>query len=202
MKKILLTGFEPFQGEAINPSRQLALMYEREGKVATQILPVSYHRAWETLLPRLQQENFDFILMLGQAGGRRSISLERTAINMQDTEKPDEDQDLRLQKKISLEGPDAFLSPLPLRDWARELQSHKWPVEVSFSAGAFVCNSLYYQAFEYCKSMGLSTHVLFVHVPYVQEQMLGQPEGTPFVPLTTMKSTIDELLKLIEKMDS
>lgn len=197
-KRILITGFEPFQSEQINPSRILALQYQHENQYSTLVLPVSYSRAWSELQNHLKDHDYDFVLLLGQAGGRKNISLERTALNLQDSEIPDEDQDLRIQKRISIEGPDAFLSPLPLREWARRLQSQNLPVEISLSAGAYVCNSLYFQAFEHFKNLGKSTQVLFVHVPFIPEQMSGKRDGTPFLPLEVIKKSLDEILKLIE----
>jgi len=198
MKKILLTGFEPFQQEPINPSKELVQAFSRTNQVDTLVLPVSYKRAVDELRAQIASENYDFVLMLGQAGGRKWMDLERVAINWQDSEKPDEDGDLRVQHKISLEGPDAFLNPLPLRDWAQLLQQKKLPVEISFSAGAFVCNTIYYQVFEMIKASKKDTKALFIHLPYIQEQMPGKAEETPFLPISVMKNVIEEILGLIQ----
>jgi len=195
MKKVLLTGFEPFLKESINPSQQLAL--EFQSKCDTLVLPVSYQRSWEVLRSHLQKNSYDFVLMLGQAGERKAIGLERVAINLQDTETADEDGEQRLQTRISESGPDAFMNSLPLRPWSQALQRMQLPVEISFSAGAFVCNSIYYQAFELKKAMGLKTEILFVHVPYLPEQVAEKKEGTPSVPLVMMKQTVLALLELI-----
>lgn len=196
MKKILITGFEPFGKESINPSGELALSFQNE--YDTLVLPVSYKRAFEEIKPRLEVGGYDFILMLGQAGGRKWIDLERVAINLEDALNSDEDGDLRVQTKISLEGPDAFLNPLPLRDIAQALQSKKAPVQISFSAGAFVCNSLYYQVFEWIKKNDRKSHALFVHVPYIEEQVQGKPIGTPFLTLENLGFAIGELLQLMK----
>lgn len=195
MKKILLTGFEPFLKEQINPSREIVLAFDK--KCDTLVLPVSYDRAWEILRQKLACTQYDFILMLGQAGERKAIGLERVAINLQDTETADEDGVRRIQQKIFETGPDAFLNPLPLRPWSQALQKMQLPVEISFSAGAFVCNSTYYQTFQFLKEQGIATPVLFVHVPYLPEQVVGKSEGTPSVSLETMKQTVSALIELI-----
>lgn len=199
MKKILITGFEPFQKENINPSEKLVELYRGRAHTETLILPVSYRRSWEVLRSHLenQKHDFNFVLMLGQAGGRSAIGLEKAALNLQDAEVADEDGEIRLQQRISPMGPDAFLSPLLLRDWVHALHRKNLPVEVSLSAGAFVCNSLYYQVLEHFKSRQQALQALFVHVPFLKEQVLGKTEGKPFLKLEMMKETIDELLLLI-----
>jgi pyroglutamyl-peptidase len=196
MKKILITGFEPFGNEPINPSREVALSFQDHYDVL--ILPVSYQRAIQTMKSQMQAGEYDFVLMMGQAGGRQWIDLERVAINLEDSENPDEDGDLRIQSQILLEGPDAFLNPLPLRDFVQTLQRKKAPVQISFSAGAFVCNSLYYQVFQWIKSNGRNTHALFVHLPYLPEQVIGKNGNPPSLTMETMRSTILELIQLVQ----
>jgi pyroglutamyl-peptidase len=181
----------------VNPSREVTLAFQKE--CATLILPVSYGRSWKMLQARLEEQDYDFILMLGQASGRKWINLERVAINLQDVETPDEDGDQRLQKKIAENGADAFLSPLPLRAWAQMLQKMELPVEISFSAGAFVCNSIYYHMFQYLKTERpeLHTNILFMHLPYLPEQVMGKAEATPSLSLEVMKKTTQALLRLL-----
>ncbi len=196
MKRILLTGFEPFRKESINPSGEIVRSFENQ--CDTLVLPVSYLRSWEILQKQLVSTPYDFVLMLGQAGDRKGICLERMAINLQDTETADEDGDVRVQRKIAENGPDAFMNPLPLRAWSQALQKMQLPVEISFSAGAFVCNSVYYQAFQLMKEKGRQTPVLFVHVPYMPEQTVGKPEGTPSLSLEIMKRAISELIGILK----
>jgi pyroglutamyl-peptidase len=195
MKKILLTGFKPFHKQAINPSGELLKLFQN--RCDTLLLPVSYNRSWQVLRPHLTATEYDFVLMLGQAGERKAICLERMAINLHDTETADEDGDQRNQMKISENGPDAFMNPLPLRAWSQALQNLKLPVEISFSAGAFICNSIYYQTFELMKGQGRETPILFVHVPFLPEQVLEKPEGTLSMPLETMAAAITGILEII-----
>ncbi len=194
MKKILLTGFEPFRKETVNPSEELLKLFS--SRCDTLLLPVSYRRSWEVLRPVLTATEYDFVLMLGQAGERKAVCLERMAINLHDTETADEDGDQRVQMKISETGPDAFMNPLPLRPWTQALQKLKLPVEISFSAGAFICNSIYYQTFELMKGLGRSTPLLFVHVPYLPEQVVGKPEGTQAMSLDVMASAVSGILEI------
>ena len=199
MKQILLTGFEPFQKESLNSSQELVQAFAGRKNLGTLILPVAYQKTGSVIRAEMAETDYDFILMFGQAGGRKCIELERVAINLEDSDKADEEGELRTQHKISARGPDAFLNPLPLRDWTQYLQKKNHPVEISFSAGAFVCNSLYYQVFEMLKTNRSQVQALFVHLPYLPEQLPGKSEGTPSLPLTAMKAAVEDLLLLINE---
>lgn len=226
--KILMTGFEPFCGERINPSQELLKFFSGDPRVKTLLLPVSYQRSVEALEAELQptlRRNdpglaYDFVLLCGQAGGRKHICLERVAINCIDADKADEDGKLFLEKEISVDGPPAYLSKLPLRQWTTELRAKGFNVEISNSAGAFVCNHIYYRAQQLLRASGRGgdgssnsggcngietrrgtlsrTEVLFVHVPYLTEQLMGKPAETFGMSLEAMKQTIDALLSTIE----
>lgn len=196
MAVILVTGFEPFLNEKINPSQEIVRSLVDHPDVDTLILPVSYQRSWQGLRTCLDKKTYEFILMLGQAGGRSQISLEKVALNLQDSASADEDGVLRLDQTISADGPEAIINPLQLREWASLLQSKHQPVSVSHSAGAFVCNSLYYQLSE--SLLGSKcTSVLFVHVPYLPEQVREKEKFTPSLPLEVMKASVQNLIELV-----
>lgn len=197
MRRILITGFEPFAAESMNPSRELALSFQNDFEV--RILPVSYERAIHVLNPDLAAGRFDLVLMLGQAGGRRFVELERVALNLEDNASPDEDGDLRLDRAISSSGPEAFLSRLPLRQFATNLQARQLPVQVSLSAGAFVCNSLYYKVLSRIQQSSLRIEALFVHLPFTPEQVQGKPAGTPSLEISEMKKCVESLILEIQK---
>lgn len=200
--KILMTGFEPFLGERINPSEELLKIYSGCEKIDTLLLPVSYEKSFRLLRQKIENKAFDFILMMGQAGGRKHVCLERVAVNYIDTDKADEDGKLILETVIRQDGPSAFLSNLPLRQWLTSLRAKGFNVEISNSAGAFVCNHLYYQAFEHFLTSAPSSSgvppLLFLHVPYMTEQLMGKPAETFGMSLQCMKQTVSAVLLEIE----
>jgi pyroglutamyl-peptidase len=185
---ILLTGFEPFQGESINPSKEIVHRLQSRGDVdvETLVLPVSFEKAFDRVQEKLLAQSYDFVLMLGQASGRSHIGLERIAINLIDTEVADEEGQWWLNRKIVEEAPEAFICDLPLRTWVAELKTLGHEVEISNSAGLFVCNSLYYQVSR------LGGPCLFVHVPYADEQ--GK---RPSQSLIRMTDCLSDLIVLI-----
>ncbi|MCX7978665.1 MAG: pyroglutamyl-peptidase I [Bdellovibrionaceae bacterium] len=187
MTKILLTGFEPFHGHPKNPSQMLVEALQKEG-FSSVVLPVSWSRLPSALDLALKEAGpVDFVLMLGLAAGRSGISLERVALNWQESP-ADEDGEIRDGLFIEPAAPQAIISGLPLRKWAQELTASGVPTEVSFSAGAFLCNFLYWTVLR----RGLSG--LFVHVPQLPEQARA---GEPAMAFERQLSGIRRLLRLI-----
>lgn len=192
MKSILVTGFEPFLGEKINPSEKL--LAQLSPQFDKLLLHVSFSRGFDQLQSQLQKKHYDFVLLLGQAGGRAKIGMERIAINRIDTEHPDEAGNVFSNTMILKGGPEACISPLPLRDWQRQAESQQLPIEISNSAGLFVCNYVYYQTLQILKR---PESALFVHFPFLPEQVLGKPAGTASMDFSTMKRGLDFVLERI-----
>lgn len=192
---ILVTGFRPFLGESVNPS-SLLLDWIAESyfsKVDTLLLPVSFEKAPRELMSLLESKSYDSILLLGQAGGRSRVSLERVALNWVETEHPDEEALLPAMGAIDDSGPSALFSTLPLAEWKTHLTKKNLPVEISLSAGGYVCNYLYYQTLRWLAQKGKKSGVCFIHVPYTPEQVLSKP-GVPSMDISVMKQVLSEIL--------
>lgn len=184
---ILLTGFEPFGGENINPSKELLGFYFSDPRIQTLCLPVSYRRSFDLVMNKLRSQSFQHILMLGQAGGRKTVCLERIKLNLRDAEMPDSDGYQYTGQKIDPSGSDLIWSSYDLDRWVSQAKVLGLPLSVSNSAGAYVCNSLSYQ-------VGQATTVpsLFVHVPYLPLQT--QNKNEPSMELIQMKSCLDFII--------
>lgn len=194
--KFLVTAFGPFQGETLNPSMEVAQAISAESGVDVLILPVAFVRVFELVKLKIEENTYDFIISLGQAGGRRLVGMERIAINLIDTDIPDEEGALCEERKIQDLGPAAYISPLPLRAWQKKISTLKnLPVEVSNSAGLFVCNYLYYQLQHYLQMHSAMARCLFVHLPYMTQQTLGKPSGTPSLEISVMRDCVAEIMK-------
>lgn len=178
MKKILLTGFEPFDGRPSNPSQMLAEFLSQEFQTSHLILPVSYGRSIQVLKSHLEQHTYDFILMFGLASDRDKVYLERVGLNLMDSRIPDADGDHPQGEKIDSQGEGAFFSGLPLKKWIENSE-----MAISNSAGAYVCNFIYYQMLQ--GSYGEKS--LFVHVPWIEHS--EQEEQ--------IKKDLRQLIKLI-----
>lgn len=173
MKKVILTGFEPFGGSEVNSSWETAVRVgQRPPKGAcmeTLLLPVSFVRAGKKIREALREKRPGVLVMLGQRGKGESIDIERIAINMMDASNPDNDGYHPQEQTIVDGGEAAYFSNLPVKTLRDALLHRGIPARVSNSAGLYVCNSTYYNALNEIYEQGLPTKALFIHLPIISE---------------------------------
>lgn len=197
--KILVTGFKPFGGEAVNPSELLLAGIDNafpgiDPIVHTLTLPVSYQNSFLDLKNQwVHQGPYDAVLMLGQAGGRKQVCLERVALNWTEASPPDEDGMAPETGKILPHAGSACIVDFFPTAWKTELAA-LGPAAISHSAGTFVCNALYFKAQQ---ELPKETDILFTHVPYLPEQLTGKAPGTPALAFDIQLKMILKLLDLL-----
>ena len=171
MKKLLITGFEPFGGEEINPSWETVsrLPDEIGGYTLTKLrVPVVFGEAAQVVLAAAEKLAPDAILCVGQAGGRAAITPELVAINLRYAKIHDNKGQQPKDEHVTKEGPCAYFSTLPVRRMAEAITTAGVAAQVSYSAGAYVCNDLLYTLLH--RYHNTQTKVGFVHIPYSTEQ--------------------------------
>lgn len=176
--RALVTGFEPFGGESVNPTAAtLDLLPERVGglRIARRILPVSFERASAALAAAIEDSAPDVVLATGEAGGRAALSLERVAINLADARIPDNDGDQPIDCPVVPDGPAAYFATIPLRPALAALVAAGLPAALSDSAGTFVCNHLFYRLMHLAAARRPLLRAGFLHVPYLPEQAARHP---------------------------
>ena len=193
MSKVLLTGFEPFGNASLNPSGEIVKQISGEN-IVTAILPVAYAQSAERLLALIAEHNPDVVICLGQAEGRKEITPERVAINLDDARLPDNEGVLRNDVRILEDGPDAYFSTLPVKEIVEAIKAAGVPAVVSLSAGAFLCNHVFYVAQN--KFAGTKIRSGFVHVPLMDEQA-GEFPGLPTMPLDQMVKAVRTMLEVL-----
>ena len=193
MTKVLLTGFEPFGTATSNPSAEIVKQISGDN-IVTAILPVAYTQSAERLLSLIAQHNPDVVICLGQAEGRTSITPEKVAINLDDARLADNEGVLRNDVKILADGPDAYFSTLPLNTMVDAIKAQGIAAAVSLSAGAFLCNHVFYIAQN--KFAGTKVRSGFVHVPLMDSQAPEFP-GLPTMPLDQMVTAIRAILEVL-----
>lgn len=197
---VLLTGFDPFGGESINPSWLAVERLHDEVIAGHRIvgvqLPTSFARAPRILRAAIRKHAPALILCIGQAGGRAQISLERIAINIDDARIADNDGAQPVDTPIARSGPTACFTTLPIKSMLAALQVANIPIEVSQTAGTFVCNHVFYALMRTLAAKPAHSRPRggFVHIPYLPEQTKDRPD-TPDIPLETV---IDALRIMIE----
>ena len=171
MKKLLITGFEPFGGEDVNPSMEavMRLPSQINGYSLTRIiLPVVFGKAAETVISAADELHPDVILCIGQAGGRAAITPELVGINLRNASIPDHEHNKPSDEPVIAGGETAYFSTLPVRRIAQAIKDSGIPSNVSYSAGAYVCNDLLYALLAHFN--GTDTRVGFINVPYSADQ--------------------------------
>jgi pyroglutamyl-peptidase len=191
--KILLTGFEPFGKATLNPSGEIIKQISGDN-IVTAILPVVYAQSAEKLLALIEEHNPDVVISLGQAEGRTHISPERIAINLDDARLADNDGVVRNDVPIVFGGPVAYESTLPVKDIVKAINEAGVPATVSLSAGAFLCNHVFYVAQDHFK--GTKVRSGFVHVPLMDEQA-GEFPGLATMPLDQMVKAVRTMLEVL-----
>lgn len=178
MKKLLITGFDPFGGEAINPSWEaVKLLPETIGdyELCKLEIPTVFALAAQRVLEKAEELHPDVILCIGQAGGRNAVTPERIAINVRSARIADNAGNQPTEEAILADGPDGIFSTVPVARMAQAIQDAQLPGAVSNTAGTFVCNDTLYSLLHHYA--GTSVRVGFIHVPYLPQQ------GTPSMPL-------------------
>jgi len=193
MTKVLLTGFEPFGKATLNPSGEIVKQISGDN-IVTAILPVAYAQSAERLLALIAEHKPDVVICLGQAEGRTHISPERIAINLDDARLADNEGVIRNDVPIVAGGPVAYESTLPIKEIVKAINDAGVPAAVSLSAGAFLCNHVFYVAQDYFK--GTRVRSGFVHVPLMDEQA-GEFPGLPTMPLDQMVKAVRTMLEAL-----
>jgi pyroglutamyl-peptidase len=195
---ILLTAFEPFGGERLNPSWEVAQRLDgREiggSKVKTALLPVNCARATKAIMVAIADLRPTAVLGLGQAAGRVGLSLEKVALNLADERPVPEIESGLSGKPIIVGGPDAYFTRLPLKPMIEALRAREVPAATSLSAGIYVCNTVMYVALHTLRRRP-QVPVGFIHLPYVNGQATRRAVAS--MSLDLMVIGIETVLKII-----
>lgn len=185
--RILLTAFDPFGGEAVNPAQLAVREVQFDGHTLQKLtIPTEYARCETVLSAALDEFSPDILLMIGQAGGRAAVTPERVAINVDDSSAADNAGEVRQNQPISPDGPAAYFATLPLHRIVDAIKAAGIPAAISNSAGTFVCNHLMYTALSRVKPPAIAG---FVHVPFLPEQ--AGKRGAPSMALGDMVRALE-----------
>ena len=196
--KALVTGFDPFGGDEVNPSSlAVGKLKKHLGKIVvhTAELPTSYARSAEVLRAAIAKAKPDIVLCVGQAGGRTELCLERVAINVQDARIRDNDGKQPIDKPVVADGPAAHFTTLPIKACVAEMRKAGLPAAVSNTAGTFVCNHIFYALMDIAASHPLPMRGGFLHIPYVPEQA-ARLGGAPSMSVSDIVRGIEIILEV------
>ncbi len=185
---VLVTGFEPFGGEKINPSWEICKRLDKEiagMRVETCRVPCEFRRSIEVVADAIERLHPHFVICLGQAGGRHRLGVERVAINIDDARAPDNVGAQPVDELVAANGPPAYFASVPTKAMAAAMREAGAPTEVSNTAGTYVCNHLMYGVLHYLAASGHRARAGFIHVPWSEEQVHDKRDA-PSMALSTM----------------
>jgi len=190
---VLVTGFEPFGGEAANPSWEICKLLPAtigRARIETLQVPCRFLTSIETVAEAIERLRPSLVVCIGQAGGRDRLSIERVGINIDDARAADNGGERPVDEAIAPNGPPAYFATLPIKAMARAVREAGVPAEVSNTAGTFVCNHLLYGVLHFIAASGHATRAGFIHVPYADAQVLDKP-GQPSMSVAAMARGIE-----------
>lgn len=176
--KILVTGFDPFGGEKVNPALEAVKSLPsviHGAEIRWVEIPTVFYQSAEVLEAEIVRYQPDVVLCIGQAGGRASLTPERVAINQDDARIPDNQGNQPIDTPIRLDGEAAYFSTLPIKAMVQAIKEVGLPATVSNTAGTFVCNHLMYQALYLADKKFPHMRAGFMHIPYMIEQVINKP---------------------------
>lgn len=198
MKIVLLTGFEAFGGEKINPSGEIAQALDgrvlQQRRITGAVLPCVFGAAKVELRRLVRALRPELVICLGQAGGRAQVTPERVAINIDDAAIPDNAGARPVDRRIEARGPAAYWSTLPIKAIVAALRRRKIPAAVSQTAGTFVCNHVFYELMHLLRSRR-GVRGGFIHVPFLPGQTTDQPSLTLAVMTQAVEVAIETALR-------
>ena len=192
MKRILVTGFDPFGGQPVNPAREAVLRLPDTvgGYEITKLeIPTVFGLAAETVLQAAEELRPHAVLCVGQAGGRGAVTPEVVAINLREASIPDNAGNIPVNTPVMENAPAAYFATLPVRDMVRAVRERGIPCALSYTAGTFVCNDLLYTLLHRYRDTDVK--VGFVHIPFLPEQA---GKGVPSMELNTVVEALTAMI--------
>ncbi len=199
--KVLLTGYEPFGGEKLNPSWEAVKLLNGKtigrAVVVAEEMPVVWNDIDSAFEAAINKHQPDVVLCVGQAGGRNAIGIERVAVNRANGK--DNNGDERKEAVINSDGPDAYLSTLPIVKMNEAVCAAGVPCYISNSAGLYLCNYIFYAARHYYASRNMEIPTGFVHIPYIPEQVAIKDRPAKFssMDLRLVVTALTEMIKTL-----
>ncbi|MDJ0474964.1 pyroglutamyl-peptidase I [Pantoea eucalypti] len=199
MKTVLMTAFEPFGGETINPSWEAVRALEGKkiggATIVIRQLPVVFSEVLNVLNQALEEVKPDAVVSVGQSGGRSDITVERIGINVDDARIPDNAGQQPVDEPIVAGGPAAYFSRLPIKAIVAAVRDAGIPASVSQTAGTFTCNRVMYGLLHWLEQQGSPARGGFIHIPYLPEQAAQHP-GAPSMAVATIIQALEIAVKV------
>ena len=199
--KVLVTGFDPFGGEPINPAIESVKRLPDNiagAEIIKLEIPTVRKKSLEKIEKAINEHNPDVILSIGQAGGRFDISIERIGINLDDFRIPDNEGNQIIDEPIFPDGENSYFVKLPVKAMVQNVQKNNIPASVSYTAGTFVCNHVLYGVLYLIEKKYKGKKSGFIHIPFLPQQVVDK-RNTPSMELNTIVKGLTAAIEAIVK---
>ena len=198
--KILVTGFDPFGGEPINPAYEAVKLLPKNIKgaeIITTEIPTIFSKGAEEVEKAIIEHSPDAVVCIGQAGGRSCISIEKVAINLREASISDNSGNKIVDEKIKDDGENAYFSTLPVKSMVQNVRKNGIPSNISYTAGTYVCNDVMYTLLYMINKKYHNIKGGFIHVPYATQQVVDKPNNLASMPIETIAKGLEYALEAI-----
>ena len=199
--KILVTGFDPFGGEPINPAIESVKRLPDNiagAEIIKLEIPTVRKKSLEKIEKAINEHNPDVILSIGQAGGRFDISIERVGINLDDFRIPDNEGNQIIDEPVFPDGENSYFVKLPVKSMVQNVQKNNIPASVSYTAGTFVCNHVLYGVMYLIEKKYKGKKSGFIHIPFLPQQVVDK-RNMPSMELNTIVKGLTAAIEAIVK---
>lgn len=195
--KVLITGFDPFGGETINPAWEAVKAIKDEiagAQIFKMQIPTVVNKSIEKIHEKMAEIHPDIVISVGQAGGRFGVTPERVAINITDARIPDNEGNQPIDIPIFEDGDAAYFSNLPVKAMVQAIKDAGYPSVLSNTAGTYICNHVMYGILYYIKKEFPGARGGFIHVPYAASQVVDKP-GTPSMAIADIAASLEAAIQ-------
>ena len=195
--KVLVTGFDPFGGESINPAWEAVKVIKDEiagAEIVTMQIPTVVGKSIEKIHNKMVEINPDIVIAVGQAGGRFGVTPERVAINVTDARIPDNEGNQPIDEPIFADGDTAYFSNLPVKAMVQAIKDAGYPASLSNTAGTYICNHVMYGILYYIQKEFPHVRGGFIHVPFAASQVIEKP-NTPSMAIADITAALEAAIQ-------
>ncbi len=198
--KVLITGFDPFGGETVNPAYEAVKLLPDTiagAQIIKMEIPTVFARSGPAVEEGIQKYQPDVVINVGQAGGRSCVTIEKVAINLAEARIPDNDGDSPMDQPLQEDGDTAYFATIPVKAIVENVRSHGLPCHISYTAGTYVCNCVMYNVLYLTAKKYPNIRAGFIHVPYASEQVVNKPNGTPAMSLEAIAKSLEYAIEAV-----
>lgn len=198
--KILVTGFDPFGGEKVNPAYEAVKLLPNTiagAEIVKLEIPTVFGEAGKAVEKGIIANQPDVVVCIGQAGRRSDVQVERVAVNLVEAPIPDNAGNEPMDVKCQEDGDVAYFASIPVKAMVKNMHDHGLTGSVSYTAGTYVCNNVMYDLLYMIDKKYPGIRGGFIHVPFAVEQGIGKPAGTPTMAIETIAKCLEYALEAV-----